>query len=225
MRIDLPNGVQCSILTISVLKRADSMEFNEKLQLLRKQNHLTQEQLAEALYVSRTAVSKWESGRGYPTIDSLKRIAAVFSITVDELLSGEEMITLAEQEKKQAQSRLRDLVFGLLDIGAAMLFFLPLFGEKADGMVQAVSLISLTAVASYVKVLYVTIVVVMNIAGIFTLALQNYRAQWWENSKCKLSFALTLMGVLLFVVTQQPYAAVLMLLFLIIKGLLVVRWQ
>ena len=48
------------------------MEFNEKLQELRKSRSLTQEELAEALYVSRTAVSKWESGRGYPGIDSLK---------------------------------------------------------------------------------------------------------------------------------------------------------
>ena len=51
------------------------MEFNEKLQQLRKQKGLTQEQLAEALFVSRTAVSKWESGRGYPNIESLKAIA------------------------------------------------------------------------------------------------------------------------------------------------------
>ena len=44
------------------------MEFNEKLQELRKQRGLTQEELAERLYVSRTAISKWESGRGYPNI-------------------------------------------------------------------------------------------------------------------------------------------------------------
>ena len=45
------------------------MEFSEKLQELRKSRNLTQEELAEALFVSRTAVSKWESGRGYPSID------------------------------------------------------------------------------------------------------------------------------------------------------------
>ena len=48
------------------------MEFNEKLQELRKSKGLTQEELAKELYVSRTAISKWESGRGYPNIDSLK---------------------------------------------------------------------------------------------------------------------------------------------------------
>ena len=42
------------------------MEFYEKLQALRREKGLTQEQLARQLYVSRTAVSKWESGRGYP---------------------------------------------------------------------------------------------------------------------------------------------------------------
>ena len=51
------------------------MEMNEKLQELRKQKGLTQEQLAQVLIVSRTAVSKWESGRGYPNIESLKAIA------------------------------------------------------------------------------------------------------------------------------------------------------
>ena len=92
------------------------MEFNEKLQELRKQKNITQEDLAQALYVSRTAISKWESGRGYPNIDSLKSIAKFFSISVDELLSGDELLTLAEADTKQKETRLRDLVFGLLDV-------------------------------------------------------------------------------------------------------------
>jgi transcriptional regulator with XRE-family HTH domain len=59
------------------------MEFNEKLQNLRKQKGLTQDELADLLFVSRTAVSKWESGRGYPNIESLKAIAKLFSVTID----------------------------------------------------------------------------------------------------------------------------------------------
>ena len=74
------------------------MEFHEKLQELRKQKGMTQEELATALFVSRTAVSKWESGRGYPNIDSLKAIAAYFEVTVDALLSGEEWLTVAAKE-------------------------------------------------------------------------------------------------------------------------------
>lgn len=56
------------------------MEFNEKLHELRKNRGLTQEELAEALFVSRTAISKWESGRGYPSIDSLKEISSFLDI-------------------------------------------------------------------------------------------------------------------------------------------------
>ena len=77
------------------------MELNEKLQELRKQKGLTQEELAQALFVSRTAVSKWESGRGYPNIESLKGIAKFFGVTVDELLSGDELLTIAEEDARQ----------------------------------------------------------------------------------------------------------------------------
>ena len=74
------------------------MEFNVKLLELQKQKGFTQEELAEILFVSRTAISKWESGRGYPNIDSLKAIAKFFGVTVDELLSGDELLTIAEED-------------------------------------------------------------------------------------------------------------------------------
>ena len=76
------------------------MEFGEKIQKLRNQNKWTKEQLAEKLYVSRTAVSKWESGKGYPNIDSLKDIAKLFDKTIDELLSSEEIIDIVKKENK-----------------------------------------------------------------------------------------------------------------------------
>ena len=106
-------------------KARSAMEFNEKLQELRKQKGLTQEELADCLYVSRTAVSKWESGRGYPSIDSLKAIAKFFSVTVDQLISTDEILVIVEEDHKEKKMHLCDLAFGLVDICTAMLLFLP----------------------------------------------------------------------------------------------------
>ena len=134
------------------MERNLTMEFNEKLQELRKQKNLTQEELAEALYVSRTAIPKWESGRGYPNIDSLKAISKYFSVSLDELLSGEEILNIAETDNRQKEKHFRDLVFGLLDCSVAIFLFLPFFGQRVDGVIEEVSLLSLTEIEAYVKI-------------------------------------------------------------------------
>ena len=196
------------------------MEFNEKLQELRKQKGLTQEELAASLYVSRAAISKWESGRGYPNIDSLKAIAKFFSVTVDELLSGDEILTLAEEDHKQKETHFCSLVFGLLDCSTAMFFFLPFFGQKIEDTIHEVSLLSLTETASYLKSAYFIVIILMIAWGILTLALQNYHRALWVWSKSKISFLLNGAGVLLFTVSLQPYAATFLFAFLVIKILL-----
>ena len=65
------------------------MNFSENLQSLRKGANLSQEQLAEKLGVSRQAVSKWESGSGYPETDKLIAICDIFECSMDVLLKGE----------------------------------------------------------------------------------------------------------------------------------------
>lgn len=82
------------------------MEFHKKPQELRKQKNLAQEELSDILFVSRTAISKWESGHGYPSIDSLEAIT--------------------EKDNHQKTQHMRDLVFGLIDCSVGMLFFIPL---------------------------------------------------------------------------------------------------
>ena len=152
------------------------MEFHEKLQELRKCRGLTQEEPAELLYVSRTAIYKWESGRGYPSIDSLKAISAYFSVSLDDLLSSEALLTIAEKEGEQKESRMRGLVFGLLDCASALLLFLPLFRQKEYDDVRAVSLTAMTCVTPYIKVAFCAITALAVLTGILLLAMQNRRS-------------------------------------------------
>ena len=199
------------------------MEFNEKLQELRKRRGLTQEELAEALYVSRTAISKWDSGRGYPSSDSLKAIAGYFSVTIDELLSGDEVLAIAEEDHKQKEMQSRDLVFGLLDCSCAIFFFLPFFGQRVDGIIQEVSLLSLTGVASYMRAAYFVVIAALILTGLLTFALQNSRWLFWIRNKSKVSVGFNAVGALLFILSLQPYAATLLFVFFVIKVFLLVH--
>lgn len=187
------------------------MEFNEKLQQLRKRKGLTQEELAAAIFVSRTAISKWESGRGYPSIDSLKAISKFFCVSIDELLSGEEILSIAEADNHRRQQRIRGLVFGLLDLSAVLFFFLPLFGERAGESIRAVSLLSLSAAAPYLKAAYFIAVFGMMASGVLTLILPDRK---------QLSLIVNALGALLFIISSQPYAAALLFVFLLIKLLM-----
>ena len=201
------------------------MEFNEKLQELRKQKNLTQEQLAEQLYVSRTAISKWESGRGYPSIDSLKEISRVFSISLDELLSSEEILTAAQEDSRQRITHFRDLVFGLLDSSLVMFLFLPFFGQRETDRIREVSLLTLTNIEPYIKIPYFIIVFGLILFGILTLALQNYKSPFWNHNKNKISLGLSTVGSILFMISLQPYAAMFTFLFLVMKTLMLIHWD
>ena len=201
------------------------MEFHEKLQELRKRKGLTQEELAQALFVSRTAISKWESGRGYPNIDSLKAIAGFFSVTIDELLSGEEILTIAREDTKQAQKQARDLVFGLLDCSYILFLFLPFFGQRVGSTVQEVSLLALTEIAPWLKAAYFAAVAGMIGIGILTLALQNCESVLWQRQKGRVSLLWNVAAVFLFIVSRQPYAAGFTFLFLVIKALVTAKGQ
>lgn len=199
------------------------MEFNEKLQELRKQKGLTQEELAAVLYVSRTAVSKWESGRGLPNIESLKAISRYFSITLDDLLSGDDLLVIAETDQKDRESHNRDLVFGLLDCSVLLLLFLPLFGQTAGDGVRAVSLLTFGGGGNYLTAGYFAVTASSVIMGVLTLALQNFYCTLWVNSKRGISLVLGAVAVLLFIVSRQPYAAAFVFVFLCIKALLLLK--
>ena len=198
------------------------MEFNEKLCELRKQKGMTQEELASKLYVSRTAISKWESGRGYPNIESLKAVAAVFSVSVDELLSAEQILDVAEENRKKSERHLCDLVFGLVDICSALLLFLPLFVTRAGEIIQAVSLLNISA-APYIKISFIAVVFALTVMGVLTLALQNLTARRWVGAKRWISLTLGGGMTLLFIISAMPYAAAFAFSLLAIKAIMLIK--
>ena len=198
------------------------MTFGEKLKKLRTDKSLTQEELAEKLYVTRTAISKWESDRGYPNIDSLKQISKFFSVTVDELLSSGELLTIAEEENRQKEKSFRDLVYALLDLSAMMLLFLPFFAQNSGVEIQSVSLIALEGVQPYLKIAYFAVTIAMILMGVLTLGLQNCGLSAWLKSKTVISLVLGIISVLLFMISSQVYAGVFAFALLVIKSVMLI---
>lgn len=188
------------------------MEFHEKLQFLRKQQNWTQEQLAEKLYISRTAVSKWELGKGYPNIESLKQLSSVFGISIDELLSGEELMAAAQEEN---QSNLRSVyaaLWGVLDAAALACILLPLYGIPADGGVRSVNLFSFTAASTVICALYWLLLIALAAVGVVELCLARH-----GRTVCQpFSLVLSAAAILFFAAVKEPYAAP--LLFLLFLG-------
>lgn len=199
------------------------MELGEKLQELRRQKGLTQEELAGILYVSRTAVSKWESGRGIPNIESLKAISKYFSVSIDELLSGEQLLAAADEDLRQREKHLRDIVFGLLDCSMIMFLFLPFFGEKGGEIIREVSLLSLSGISEYIRSVYFIIVFGIIFTGILILAFQNCDCNFWIKNKHFVSLILSAAGTVCFMMTLQPYAAFFCFVFLVIKAIMLIK--
>lgn len=73
------------------------MNFSDKLKEIRKNEGLSQEQLADKIGVSRQAITKWETGKGLPDVENMVIIAEIFKMTLDELLRG----SAAKQEPEK----------------------------------------------------------------------------------------------------------------------------
>ena len=198
------------------------MEFNEKLQELRKSKSMTQEELAEALLVSRTAISKWESGRGYPSIDSLKEISSYFSVTIDDLICSDEMITLAENEKREFANKYVSLLCNVLDILLIILIFIPVFGNGTASS-ETVSLFGLNGINPWVKTVFVSIVGITILNGICGVIIANFNKPVWNRHRLITGVILSILSVTVFIVTRQPYAGIVCFLLLVIKGFLIAK--
>lgn len=81
------------------------MELNEKLISLRKQNKLTQAQVAEALDVSRQAISNWETGAVLPSTDNLIALSRLYQVPADHLLNDDSDLIPVPVEEKEVDKK------------------------------------------------------------------------------------------------------------------------
>lgn len=199
------------------------MEFHEKLQELRKNKGMTQEELAKELFVSRTAISKWESGKGYPSIDSLKEISKFFSVTIDELLSSEELMTAAKEENCTNLGKMTDLLIGLTDIMSLMLILLPFYPNKTGETVTAAALYQYTQISFWISCICWGMFAALIIIGAVKVFMNYKSIEKGRSSVTGVSLVLSIIAVLFLIAARIPYAAVMMFLLLIIKGILLFK--
>lgn len=102
------------------------MQFHERLKKYRKEKKLTQEELAEHLHVSRSAIAKWENGLGLPSNDSLEEIATFFETTREDLLADRET-EMVIVEKNSALSRQKKWLITLVALVVALLVVSSVF--------------------------------------------------------------------------------------------------
>ena len=195
------------------------MDFGEKLKALRTERGLTQEQLAARLYVSRTAVSKWETGGGSPNLDSLQAVARLFDVSVDDLLSADDLIVLARDERRSTARSSGMLSFGLLDVLAVVFAFIPLYGVDDGSFVRMANLADYGASVDFgasFAVMAAAVVSLMFVgAGEILLAAAGSRRA--ARIVALVGFAVQALAVVLFASTMQPYATTLMFALLLAK--------
>ncbi|MBR5509931.1 MAG: helix-turn-helix transcriptional regulator [Lachnospiraceae bacterium] len=200
------------------------MEFHEKLQELRKSRGLTQEELAEALYVSRTAVSKWESARGYPSIDSLKEISRYFSVTIDDLLSGEKLLSIAEKENQSNIRSMCNLLLGIVDLCVFLLLVLPIYPNTIDGYIYSVNLFAYAETTSRNLIVYWMVFLALIVTGVVKVILTQLKIEKKQNLITFFSMGLSILAVVLLALTREAYAATVIFLLFVIKVILLLKY-
>ncbi|MDI9518038.1 MAG: helix-turn-helix transcriptional regulator [Bacillota bacterium] len=103
------------------------MELGKQIKKYRQENELSQEELADRIYVSRQTISNWENDKNYPDVNSLLLLSEVFQISLDELIKGDidrmkEIINKEEVSKFNHYSKIYTFILIIVIVSAVPLF-------------------------------------------------------------------------------------------------------
>lgn len=163
------------------------------------------------------------AGRGYPSIDSLKEISNFFSVTIDELLSGDKLINIAEKENISNIQSMCDMIFAVIDVLAFMLIILPLYPNIVDGYVYSVNLIEYTEISSLKRGIYWGMFIGLIVVGIVKILFNKLEIKRGNKLITELSILLNVVVVLFLAMAREPYGVTVAFVLLVMKGILVVK--
>jgi len=196
------------------------MELSEKIQKLRKEHNMTQEQFAEKLFVSRTAVSKWETGRGMPSMESLQMIAKLFHITLDDLLSTEEIVVIAESENKENIKRFASYMDGIINLAALLALLLPLYKMEDNGFFYSVPLYQLVG---WQGLVFWIAPIIMMLCGIVEQLLIGREQEKLIRIISTVGTIAHVSAIMLLIVSGHPYPTVLLFFLFALKVVLLLK--
>lgn len=131
------------------------MLIADKIKKLRKDNNMTQEDLADKLNVSRQTVSKWETNVGVPDIDNIKAICNLFNISTDELLDYNNELV---KKKKQFIIDMSVLLFGIIGF---IVFGILLLTNKIDEISSVITINAYGIISLIFLLLVIAFIIIM----------------------------------------------------------------
>lgn len=136
------------------------MNLSEKIIKIREENNLTQDQMAEKIFVTRQAISKWERGVSYPSLDVLRLISKEFKISMNNLLD------VSENEKNKEYKPIGFKHYGFIILYVAMLFIV-------GGVIAAFNILSIEANAEIWELAVYNSLLCLVLASIIYLLIQS----------------------------------------------------
>ena len=197
------------------------MEVNKKIQKLRKENNLTQDQLAERLGVSKIYVARIENGKILPSVKDIKNVARILDVNVSDLTSFDDLIFIAENDNYNRLDRKTSLFFAILDILSISFIFMPFYVKNNNAM----TLIELKPLSSLLYIAYLVLLIVSFIVGVLEIIFSaNNKKNKLKNVKI-ISVVVYAFSILIFALSKQSYITAFLFLFLMIKILFLLNLE
>ncbi|MBR3789277.1 MAG: helix-turn-helix transcriptional regulator [Clostridia bacterium] len=124
----------------------DAQKCGEFITKLRKEKNLTQKDLANELNVSDKAISRWETGKGFPDVESLQSLSKFFAVTINELLAGEKaeiktieeiaeenIISAIAETEKSKKTKKSTIILSTI---VALVLTIPLLKDSIESIIE-----------------------------------------------------------------------------------------